>query len=322
MRTHMRACTHARTHASTPRAPSRAGAASFYAEFLEAFVARAERGAPAGWRCSAVVVGHPGHSTHTLLPRPLSLDEQVCVCARSFFGRRGGGGATPRCPSQVRHKVAALVWLQERLPAAGIILGGHSVGAYMCMRVMDALSAPAAVLQVHNWFPTVIDLGATPNAGRLAPLFTRAGRRGAMAVAWVVRTLLPFPAQRWLVRLYMPGAPAWVPDVVRSLLHEDVANAALTMGAQEMVEIAAQVLSLNTDVWEHRVRWLFAHGDDDGWVPALVRDRLGARFDKSVSSVCAPHARVPHAFCVSHSTQVADVAWAWAAEALQDAGAR
>jgi hypothetical protein len=219
--------------------------------------------------------------------------------------------------AQIRHKIAALAWLQERLPTAHFILGGHSVGAYMCLSVMDAV-APARILQLHMLMPTVIDIGSTPNAARLAPLFTRLGRRATMGVARALRAL-PGAVQRGLIRAYMPSSPRWVVDVALSLLHEDVANAALTMGAHEMAEIRGQALALDSAAWEGRLRWHFAYGEDDGWVPAALRDRIGARFTASESSVCAADARVPHAFCVSHSADVAAVAWDWTVQAMGEA---
>ena len=60
---------------------------------------------------------------------------------------------------QVAHKQAVVKTWLERHPQTNVILGGHSVGAYICLEVLRVVPQ-SRVVKVMGLFPTVHHIGA------------------------------------------------------------------------------------------------------------------------------------------------------------------
>jgi pimeloyl-ACP methyl ester carboxylesterase len=240
-------------------------AAAFYSTFSRHLAARL------GY-CDVASVAHVGHSGRGQSHTFLHLDDQVA------------------------HKIALVRDLLAREPDLRLVLAGHSVGAYICLHLMRQFSAN--VLRCFMLFPTVENIGTTPNGQRMAPLFLLPSRLAAAAVASALPVLLPKPLLRRAVSAHLglavtlsadsKRAPAAASDArsdndsaagsaaavaehnattaegVLDLLSWRACRASLRMAAHEMKEIRALNEWGGDDVIRQhaqRIVWYFGQND-------------------------------------------------------------
>jgi hypothetical protein len=268
--------------------------------------------------------GNPGspyfyldYATTLYLASGKRLPITICSHACHSVGSTGVAGSRPRhydLSAQVRHKAAIAAHLL-RTSAAGkrLVLMGHSVGAYMCLEVMRALPE-AAIARALLLFPTLLEIGSSPNGLSMMPLF-RFGRWGLAALALLVGAL-PLGLQRGLARLRLPpdASPATV-DAALTIIHPLVGANALYLAYTEMRDIRALDTAL---VRRLAPRCVAFFGEGDGWNRpqdhCLVEEAFGGQGRVIFCREGHPHGFVVHP---KSSAAVAEKCWEWLKDLLE-----
>lgn len=205
---------------------------------------------------------------------------------------------------QIESKAAILETISERWregdstllssAAPRLILGGHSIGAYMALELVRRRLTPIPVAAVHLLFPTLHQVGQSPNARKLAWLL-RANDVPAsspwmpsvlmlvtffVSVALKFIRMLPLPIVQFFVLIAAPTQP---PDAVRVTtnfaLRTSCVQQALSMARDEL-RLVRQVQALSEDEVGERdmsrtkLRAYWASGDLDGWAPEATRNAV------------------------------------------------
>ena len=296
------------------------GAPRFYAPLFSELHARA------GGALSIYVVGHAGHSVAAVAAAESAAAAATAStsrwpCVGGICRRRRQPCAAPAAraeldlAAQIRgHRRFVSEFVAAAHPRATLALGGHSVGAHVAVACAGAARAaglrPTRLLLL---FPTLAHIGTTRNGVRLSPLFAH-GRR---AVAAATAALIALPAalrHAALVRICPPAAMApgggAVLAALADLLHPDVASAALSMAAAEMVDIAALPREHAAEIEALGAGSVLYFGRDDAWVDASA-DALHARFRRATVVRCSEgHV---HAFCLhaASSRRIAERCAEW-----------
>jgi pimeloyl-ACP methyl ester carboxylesterase len=262
--------------------PGNPGAVEFYSAFLGRMH---ERSVQCGVPLRIVCVGHASHSKRVACSSAFSLADQI------------------------QHKVSFVQMLLESNPRTSVILAGHSVGAHMVLEVAKRLPAER-LLDAVLLFPTVRNIGSTPNGLKLMPFFQRF--KGA---AWLFTHAiagLPIALQHAVLRPFMPGADGASLHAALSLLHPDVAYNALFMALHEMMEIR-QLHIPDIDVLQDKLFFYFAAKDD--WVHAEDPYFFQSNFPRAKVQICNKGHK--HAYVLSKlaSQDVADTVWESVVEA-------
>lgn len=240
----------------------------------------------------------------------VSLDEQIAVkgdILKSTLARWDGAQSSPHGK-------------QPKL-----ILGGHSIGAYMALEIVRRRLSPVPVASVHLLFPTLHHIGQSPNARKLSWLL-QANDRSQVApwtpnllvfvtyfISVVLRIvqILPIPIIHFLVLI---AAPAQSLEMVRItaafVLRASCVQQALHMARDEM-RLVRQVQKFDDeemdgkDIPNTKLRAYWASGDLDHWAPESTRlaveDILGLKglelpadiLDKTTSVTGKPLSSLP-----------------------------
>ncbi|TDL28202.1 alpha/beta-hydrolase [Rickenella mellea] len=174
-----------------------------------------------------------------------------------------------------------------------VVLVGHSVGAWIAMKVMK--ERPHAVSASFFLFPTIMHIVKTPN-GRILWWIFRRPFPNIISRLSVLARLIP----RAALSLLFPDYPPEQLRVLQSLIHSrQVILSALTMAGDEMKTITAlDEVHLAQD--KHKL-WVYL-AEKDNWV-GEHRDTILREFSDQQHSVRVIQGcnSIPHAFCISAS---------------------
>lgn len=278
--------------------PGNPGSPHFYAHQLSRVATSL---ADAGVRAHIYCVGHVGHSVAVATPVRYGLSAQVAAgCAAALALRARHGGAA----------------------GCSLALGGHSVGAYIALRSAASLRKPvrnsggsdnAPLWALLLFFPTLAHIAATPNGARLTPAFRHFRTAAWLATAALAAAppLLSAAAVRALIPAAAQEKNAHTRAAAATLVHADVAAAALHMALDEMKDIRDMASSDAAALDDAGSTALLYFGAADGWVPASFPDRFAAHFPAACVQRCSeghPHAYPLH----EHSSaRMADISTSW-----------
>lgn len=273
---------------------------------------------------------------------PSHAGQTVATASRARFDMR----------ANVEHKNAFVRRILERHGSAcSLILAGHSVGAYCAGQALVALPASASVSRVLALFPTLIDIRLSPNGKQLTPVFFH-----YKAAAWLLVhaiVALPRALRELLLRRLVPqlarpaggggggaapsttgtttaarrDAPGALPATsasigggvaaaVASILHPDVAHAALLMASHEMADIGPLGAAEATALQRLEGRCVLYFGESDGWVPSEQAESLCAALPRATAVRCREGHR--HAFVLEpeSAARMSELTWSWIQDAL------
>ncbi|KAF8973573.1 hypothetical protein BDZ97DRAFT_1775751 [Flammula alnicola] len=184
-----------------------------------------------------------------------------------------------------------------------IIIVGHSVGSWISLQVLKAL--PDAITAVFLLFPTISNIGDTPNGRLLSPIFLPLSRSILSSLSILAKHL----PDRVLSILHS-GWPAHQLRVLQEFISSrGSVMASLSMAHEEMKAI----LALDTILLEnHKDKLYFYYAELDGWV-GKERETLLQTFDPSKHSTRIMHGTsgIPHAFCINHGEILAKHCCEW-----------
>ncbi|KAF8213247.1 hypothetical protein K438DRAFT_1803655 [Mycena galopus ATCC 62051] len=215
-------------------------------------------------------------------------------------------GHTPHLPSrehslsaQVESAIEAVDAIRNTFGKTKIILSGHSVGAWIALQVLKA--RPSDIYKLFLLCPTLTHIADTPNGRRLSWLF-RAPLPSV--ISWLSYLTRPLP-----LSFVFPNWPVLQIAVLRSLLNSRATIfACLSMAHEEMVTIREPDPALLND---HRHRICLYYAAEDDWVSTHKAKITSMYSPDEVVTRVVENANVPHAFCLSHSTEVASQCSLW-----------
>jgi len=233
----------------------------------------------------------------TTVRAPLNADCLIAVCV-------------------VAHKVRVVKHLLQQ-DARPLLLAGHSIGAYMCLRILRRLE-PHECRRIVGCFllmPTIANIGSSPNGLRLSRFFSAPWRFFLRNAARVVRWCPSFVIRT----LASARVPIELAHLCEQLLYPSVVDNVLFMAGDEM----ALVRELHE--WRGDELLLAAadlvcsyHSRADPWCPLKDFHRLKKQFPDSRWELCSEPVDIPHAFVLDRrgTRVVAAHCVQWAAQRL------
>ncbi|EDO34015.1 predicted protein, partial [Nematostella vectensis] len=205
---------------------------------------------------------------------------------------------------QIKHKQD---YIENHIPPSmKIVLIGHSIGAYIALKLLKESSRAADIVKLILLFPTIERMAATPN-GRIITPIVNYFKWFAVSTVSVV-SYLPTSFTRLLVRWWFSGKNTTnsVVDTTMKLLTSDASNNCLGMAYCEMQEVQ----DLDTEVIGNNLKKIiFYYGSSDQWAPVSYYEELKSRFPEGEIYLC--QRGFEHAFVLSASVEVAEMVWGW-----------
>ncbi|KAF6766581.1 hypothetical protein DFP72DRAFT_1089123 [Ephemerocybe angulata] len=206
--------------------------------------------------------------------------------------------------AQVQSAIEAFDAIQAEFGSnTKFVLIGHSVGAWIASQVLKARKD--AVSNAFLLFPTISNIGNTPNGRRLSAIFKPLPRRIISSLGYAAR-LIPVAFLSFLFSDWPTSQLLVLQDLICSPL---AIEATLSMASDEMKTIADLDLALLEDCKD---KLCFYYAEKDDWVGEEKGDILTALHPhkESVSIVHDTHG-TPHAFCINHGDQLAEQCSIW-----------
>jgi pimeloyl-ACP methyl ester carboxylesterase len=237
--------------------PGNPGAPAFYDDVCVAALAASDGAVDA-----VVALGLVGHSLGTSAEAAQHRSEEERAC---FPVLEGVLDLESQLGLVVKFaRALSEVTTAPRRGAGGLLVAGHSIGAWMALRVRQAM--PDRVALCVLLCPTIQRMKTTASGVRMSPLllFFRPFIVFAMSiVAW----LAPLPSlRRAFARLYFHfQAPECALEGVASLLAFDIPRSAFTMAVHELGEVEEIPHDLQATIEQLGPRCVFLYAAADGW---------------------------------------------------------
>lgn len=208
---------------------------------------------------------------------------------------------------QIEHKVA---FVDEFVPKdKKLVLIGHSVGAYMALKMLEYKRVERRVCKTILLFPTIENISKTPNGYFWDPVSYYLRHPFALT-AWVL-SFMPF----WLRKKLIDWRTTWKgreahPALIDAFMHcvsYTLMNNALYLAANEMVHINELDEKLVETIQRNISMITFYYGADDKWAPVDFYQAMKDRFPEGDIRLC--ERGFPHDFVVDTSEDVACLVW-------------
>lgn len=212
--------------------------------------------------------------------------------------------------AQIEHKIDLLDGIllgrtaAEKAAKIPIFIAGHSVGAYMALRVLERRSND--ISRVYLLTPTINDISKSQQGRILTPLYAIPSFVSIIAaVVFLLTTFIPGRLLQWLVQR-VTKLPDDACHIVRTrVLRPSVVYTALTLAQSEMRQISAP----DEKFWaKFGSRCSSYWATDDHWVSESHRETLLNVAPGLESFNCLES---PHAFCIRHGDLVARKVGQW-----------
>lgn len=175
----------------------------------------------------------------------------------------------------------------------------------MCLQLLASLTpseSEQVVSQVFLLFPTVSEIGTTPNGRTHTPIL-KYGRPVIVAFMTIVN-LLPKTMKEYILFHHI-GLHPYEVEAAHGVLHPHTVRNCLFMAMHEMAEIGALQTEL---VKKHigKLYWIWGHHDQ--WAPLYLLQRLKTIFGSELRYEMAEPS-IAHAFVVGGAQPVADMVY-------------
>ncbi|VDK74956.1 unnamed protein product [Litomosoides sigmodontis] len=213
---------------------------------------------------------------------------------------------------QIEHKLNFC--LQYLTKKAEIILIGHSIGAYLMLRILpDLLKHQFNVVRCIALFPTIERLAESPNGERLLPWLKKFRRwDGAlqMLLSWL--RYLPNSIKEcicsYLMRSHQGCPPSCVLQSAVEIVDVDVIRNIIFMAVDELLTVS----NLDESLLRNSDRCRFLYGTADQWSPLCYGLEMQKRLGKEL--VIIDDKKCEHAFVLNHGEVVANEVAKWITE--------
>ncbi|KAI1314468.1 hypothetical protein EDD11_002131 [Mortierella claussenii] len=209
---------------------------------------------------------------------------------------------------QVENKIAILDKLREMYPpGTRFVLAGHSMGAWLAMRVLKA-RPNHGIERVFGLFPTLHRIADTPNGRKLSKSMLNPSVRGL--VGGLVSTLRFIfsapPVLQSIVGLLTGQEDDMARVTSQKLLHSFVVKNCLFLGYHELESI--KIIDRES-IEEHTSKLVFYYGKTDGWSPIENYYEMQEQFPKVKSYLC--NQGMAHAFVLGHGEAMGLLVGEW-----------
>ena len=204
---------------------------------------------------------------------------------------------------QVNHKIAFFDHIKDEYPTSGkIVLIGHSIGAYMAVKV---LSQRSQVFKVIQLFPALENLAETEAGRSLMPIFHPITRNIVSLSASAISTLFfLFPSSTTRFIGYISNQPIEYANITATnLVNFKTVNSCLYLAADEMKVVLDLDDDLTKSFTNSGEKHIIYCGKGDRWCPTSSIMALEARFADLKVYHCDEG--VKHAFIIEHSELMA-----------------
>eukprot|EP00794_Sanderia_malayensis_P012109 gene12109-13360_t len=217
---------------------------------------------------------------------------------------------------QVEHKKA---FIEDFVPKnKKIILIGHSIGAYIVLRLMDDKIVHDRVIKCLLLFPTLEKLTQTPNGTFWAPVSYYL-RHPFAITAWILSHL-----PEWVQRQFIDWRTTWKGRKRHPSLHNaflncinyTVINNALFMAAHEMEDVTELGENITKTIEDNLDKITFYYGSDDKWAPPHFYQSMKERYPTGDIRLCQNG--FAHDFVVDNSEEVAELVWDMVSHLIYD----
>uniref|UniRef100_A0A7I5EDM6 Lipid droplet-associated hydrolase n=1 Tax=Haemonchus contortus TaxID=6289 RepID=A0A7I5EDM6_HAECO len=270
--------------------PGNPGNEGFYADFghrvVKCLLSREER---MGDRKRHYLFYTVSHLNHVVLPNEL----------------KNAGKPKPydrfHLDAQVQHK---LDFVREHLPKGQkVYILGHSIGAYMMLRILPYIKDDFNIRKVIGLFPTVEKMAASPNGVRLKRVLATLDANDWLAKSvsfWL--DFLPEKVKQWLVSWNLTGemVPSNVIMSAAELLNMNVFRNIVHMSHDELNKVDDFDNSLITN----KELVYFYYGKEDGWCPEELGYSMETRLPRG--HVQLDEHGCEHAFVIRDGAIVAE----------------
>jgi len=208
---------------------------------------------------------------------------------------------------QINHKIA---FVDEFVPKEKqLVLIGHSVGAYMVLKMLENRRIEKRVCRSILLFPTIENIKKTPNGHFWDPVSYYLRHPFALT-AWLL-SFTPF----WIRKMLVNWRTSWKgrnthPHLVDAFMHcvsYTLMNNALYLAASEMEHINELDDKLVETIKRNMKKVTFYYGADDKWAPVDFYKEMKERFPDGDIRLCG-HG-FAHDFVVDSSEDVAGLVW-------------
>ena len=201
---------------------------------------------------------------------------------------------------QIQHKID---FISKHLSAnTEIVLVGHSIGAYICLRVMQFFRNSASVERnfVHAFLlmPTIERMRVSPE-GRKMILFLKHLRYLVLFVHMILTSIIP---ESLILKLFVNNSPDCIQRGAKSLCATRCVNNVFYMAANELdvvdeldKDLIVEALSSST----------FYYTPGDRWAPQNYAEELKARF--ADGDVIIGAEGMTHSFVKTQSEEMSEV---------------
>ncbi|XP_007937449.1 lipid droplet-associated hydrolase [Orycteropus afer afer] len=263
------------------------GFISFYLPFAKTLYSLINRRFPV-W-----IISHAGHS---IVPKDKKIlvasDDSNTQEIKDIYGLHG----------QIKHKQA---FLRSHVPKQmKLVFIGHSIGCYISLQMLKC-APELPVIRSMMLFPTIERMSQSPN-GRIATPLLCWFRYVLYVIGYLLLKPLPERIKLWLIRMCFQMKN--IPNECLCMNLGDpfcLANAAY-LGGQEMMQVVERD---NETIKKHLPKLTFYYGTLDHWCPKEYYDDIKKDFPEGDIRLCEK--KIPHAFILSHSQEMAEMVADW-----------
>lgn len=237
-------------------------------------------------------ISHAGHVKAPKDKIPTASDESNAQEVKDVYGLQG----------QIEHKLA---FLRAHVPKdMKLVVIGHSIGCYMILKILK-IAPELQIIRAFLLFPTIERMSESPKGRILTPLLCRF-RYALYATGYILLKPCPAFIKSILIKTYF-----WFMNLenehIKTYCLEPfcLANVAY-LGGQEMMKVVERD---NEIIKEHLSKLTFYYGTIDGWCPVSYYEDIKKDFPGGDIRLCEK--KIPHAFVLSHSQEMATMLSDW-----------
>ncbi|XP_076257388.1 lipid droplet associated hydrolase sturkopf isoform X2 [Rhynchophorus ferrugineus] len=259
--------------------PGNPGITNFYQKFAKTLYERSE--------IPVWCVGHAGHNFSDKSVTFPKFDDN-----KHLYGLSG----------QVEHK---LEFFNKYVPEnAQVYLIGHSIGAYMCLEILENISIKNKVENAYLLFPTIEYMAESEN-GKFLIKFVLPYIRFILILAWLIN-LLPSCLATILIYIYMfiADVPREHLNSIKELIQPGILKRVFFLSREEMDDVNQRN---NKSIIANVNKLKFYYSKIDRWAPESYYNNL----KQEIPNVNAELSKINHSFVLHYSTDVATIVADW-----------
>lgn len=202
---------------------------------------------------------------------------------------------------QIEHKLSIIEQILPRRKNQRLILIGHSIGAYMLLKIFDRLSD--RIDRAFLLFPTIERMRES-EAGKRFLRFYPLLIYLLPFLCFLINILLPF--KRRIISMYFVHSPEQDRKALIDTVQYDLLNSSTMTNVLQMANEEMSVVQKRPDELIERYldRLTFYYGENDHWVPNDVIEQMKTLYPQGDIHCCTN--RYLHAFVLRHSKELAN----------------